>query len=119
MRAGCLWGACCKRLREELSGPFPADVPFVSVFSRSDSVVDWRASLDLAARHVEVACTHAGLISEPEALAVIGEELHVLRQPEPRSRTPSRPGPRESRPDIVVDGAAAPNGDVADAPPCW
>lgn len=81
MRASCLWGACCKRLREELSGPFPADLPFVSVFSRSDSVVDWRASLDPAARHVEVECTHAGLISEPEALAVIGEELHALRQP--------------------------------------
>jgi triacylglycerol lipase len=80
MRAGCLWGACCKRLRDDLSGPFPADVPFVSVFSRSDGVVDWRASLDPAARHVEVGCTHAGLISDPSALAVIGEELRTLHR---------------------------------------
>lgn len=78
MRAGCLWGGCCRRMREDIGGAFPVSVPFVSVYSREDGVVDWRASLDPAARNREVHTTHSGLILAPETLRVLGEEIDLL-----------------------------------------
>jgi len=78
IRASCLWGECCRPLREDLSGPFPADVPFVSVYSQQDEVVPWQASLDPAARHREVATTHSGLIASPVAFQVLAQELALL-----------------------------------------
>jgi triacylglycerol lipase len=75
LRAGCLWGECCRALRRDLAAPFPAEVPFVSIFSRLDHLVDWRSCLDPAARHREVRATHSGLLSSPAAYAVLAEEL--------------------------------------------
>jgi pimeloyl-ACP methyl ester carboxylesterase len=78
MRFSCLWGECCRPLRDHLMGPFPADVPFVSVFSRKDEVVPWQASLDPAARYREVSTTHGGLIASPVALQVLAQELALM-----------------------------------------
>lgn len=78
LRAGCLWGNCCRQLRADLAGPFPDTVPFVSMFSRSDERVDWRASLDPAADHVEVSATHTGLVCSPDSLATIAVQLHEI-----------------------------------------
>lgn len=78
LRAGCLWGDCCRRLRADLVGPFPDTVAFVSMFSRTDERVDWRASLDPAADHVEVSATHNGLILNPESLAAVAVQLHGI-----------------------------------------
>jgi pimeloyl-ACP methyl ester carboxylesterase len=75
LRPSCLWGACCRALRQDLAAPFPAGVPFVSVYSRDDQVVDWRSSLDPAARHRHVATTHTGLIASAAAFDVIADEL--------------------------------------------
>ncbi|MGI9064188.1 MAG: esterase/lipase family protein [Pseudonocardiaceae bacterium] len=77
-RASCLWGECCRALRVDLAGPFPDDVPFVSVFSRQDEVVPWQASLDPAARHREVDTTHGGLIASPDAFQLLAQELALL-----------------------------------------
>lgn len=82
MRAGCLWGGCCRQLRADLAAPFPARVPFVSIYSQSDRIVDWRSSLDPGARHVEVDSSHTGLITDPEVFAVLSQELRAL-QPQP------------------------------------
>ena len=79
-RASCLWGQCCRPLRGDLWGPFPDQLPFVSVFSRHDEVVFWQASLDPAARHREIATTHRGLITSPAALWLIADELTRLAQ---------------------------------------
>ena len=78
LRFSCLWGECCHSLRDDLMGPFPADVPFVSVFSRKDQVVAWRTSLDPAARCREVCTTHGGLIASPVALQVLAQELALM-----------------------------------------
>jgi pimeloyl-ACP methyl ester carboxylesterase len=75
LRPSCLWGACCRSLREDLAAPFPEGISFLSVYSRVDAVVDWRSSLDPAARHRHVATTHTGLIASPAALAVVAEEV--------------------------------------------
>jgi len=75
LRPGCLWGSCCARLRGDVGGPFPESVRFLSVYSRLDTIVDWRSSQDPAARHAEVAVSHGGLIWEPDSLAAITGEL--------------------------------------------
>jgi pimeloyl-ACP methyl ester carboxylesterase len=77
-RASCLWGECCRPLREDLSGPFPADVPFLSIFSRQDEVVRWEASLDPAARYQEISSTHRGLVASPAAFQLLARELTAL-----------------------------------------
>jgi triacylglycerol lipase len=77
-RASCLWGECCRLLRNDLIGPFPDDVPFLSVFSRQDEVVPWEASLDPAARHREICTTHHGLIASPAAFQLLAQELTLL-----------------------------------------
>jgi pimeloyl-ACP methyl ester carboxylesterase len=75
MKFGCLWGECCAPLRSDLAGPFPAAVPFLSLFSRDDKVVDWRSCLDPAARLREISASHGGMIWAPSSLAAITEEL--------------------------------------------
>jgi len=78
MKAGCLWGQCCADLRTDLRRPFPAEVPFLSVYSPQDQVVDWRSTLDPAARHRPVRTTHSGLLWSEESLSVITEEIGTL-----------------------------------------
>jgi pimeloyl-ACP methyl ester carboxylesterase len=83
MRPTCLYGACCRHLREDLFAPFPGQVPFVSIYSRDDRIVDWRSCLDPDARHREVRTTHAGLLCSTAALTTVAEELHrVLQAPD-------------------------------------
>ncbi|HEY5888094.1 MAG TPA: alpha/beta hydrolase [Acidimicrobiales bacterium] len=77
-----------RRTRPDLSGhhryeadrttPFPPEVPFVSVFSRSDGFMDWRVSLDHAAEPVEVDCTHLGLTASVPAFRAIAAALARL-----------------------------------------
>jgi triacylglycerol lipase len=71
----CLMGACCKDFERDLSGEFPSKVRFVSVYSRSDGIVDWRACLDTAARHVEVDSTHCGMSVHPDVFDVVERAL--------------------------------------------
>jgi len=78
LRASCLWGACCRQLRAELTGPFPAEVPFLSVYSREDEMVHWRSSLDPAARHREVSTSHGGLVADPAVFTAIATELETI-----------------------------------------
>jgi triacylglycerol lipase len=86
MRPTCLYGACCRRLREDLFAPFPPRVPFVSIFSRDDKIVHWRSCVDPDARHREVRTTHCGLLSSTAALTTVAEELHrvVVRASDPK-----------------------------------
>src|SRR6185295_94794 len=45
-KRSCLEGECCSSFWETAAGALPDGVGFVSVYSRSDGVVDWRACLD-------------------------------------------------------------------------
>jgi len=72
---GCWSGGCCGIAKEQLTGPFPEGVGFTSVYSRSDGVVAWRACLDPAARHVEVASSHIGMAVNAEVYRVVAETL--------------------------------------------
>ena len=58
----CLRGPCCAPFRRALASPFPDTVGYVSIYSRSDGIVDWRACVDPAAdENVEVAASHLGM----------------------------------------------------------
>ena len=54
---------------------FPLRVRFVSVYSRSDGIVDWRACLDPAAEHVEVASSHCGMSVNSAAFELVTEAM--------------------------------------------
>ena len=57
----CGDGDCCAEFRRHLGGPMPPAVRAVSVYSRSDGIVSWRACLDPSAEHVEVDSSHGGM----------------------------------------------------------
>src|ERR1700722_5178485 len=73
----CLRGDCCARSRAAVAAPFPDDVQFVSLFSRSDEVVNWESCLDPAAIQVEVDVSHVGMGFSREAWDAIAYELRL------------------------------------------
>lgn len=82
MRGDCVRGGCAEDSWLELQSPFPEGVGFVSVYSRSDGVVDWRACLDAAAEHIEVASSHCGMAVNPTVYRVLADRLAT---PSPRT----------------------------------
>jgi hypothetical protein len=75
---GCLSGACCADSRGLLRAPFPGQVGFTSIFSRSDGIVDWRACLDPEADHVEVESSHVGMAVNAAVWRVLAERLALM-----------------------------------------
>ena len=71
VRLACVRGRCCARFRDDLIAPFPAGVPFVSIYSRRDTSVRWETCLDPAAEHVEVEGSHTGLLVNAAAYRAI------------------------------------------------
>jgi pimeloyl-ACP methyl ester carboxylesterase len=57
----CFRGRCCAGVLAAMEAPFPDDVRFLSLYSRSDEVVRWQACLDPAAEHIEVETSHIGM----------------------------------------------------------
>jgi triacylglycerol lipase len=75
----CLRGDCCSRTRAAVVARFPDEVQFVSVFSRSDEVVNWESCLDPAAIQVEVDVSHMGMGFSREVWDAIAYELRIGR----------------------------------------
>ena len=71
----CLDGDCCANYRAGVEADWPAGVPFVSVYSRRDGVVDWRACLEPAAQQVEVDSSHCGMAAHEGTYEAIAEAL--------------------------------------------
>ncbi|MHB1569801.1 MAG: alpha/beta fold hydrolase [Solirubrobacteraceae bacterium] len=61
----CLDGECCADFRRLLVAPLDADTPALSVYSRSDAIVDWRACLDPDSDCVEIDSSHCGMCVNP------------------------------------------------------
>jgi len=79
---GCLRGTCCSDFRAAVEGPLADDVGFVSVYSRSDGIVNWRSCLDPAAdRQVEVNASHCGMGLNTGAYEAVAEALADFRAP--------------------------------------
>lgn len=82
----CLTGDCCEEFRDGLHAPFPDDVGFMSIYSKSDGVVRWRACLDDAAQHIEVKASHIGMAVNPGVYRAVATGLERFRR-EDRKRT--------------------------------
>jgi triacylglycerol lipase len=57
----CGDGPCCEAFRKDLLAPLPTTVRAVSIYSRSDGIVSWKACLDPSAEQVEVESSHTGM----------------------------------------------------------
>lgn len=64
-----------RRYEAELAAPFPDGLPWTSIFSRTDGVVEWQATLDPAAESIEVDCTHIGLTASLPAFRAIARAV--------------------------------------------
>jgi pimeloyl-ACP methyl ester carboxylesterase len=76
----CFDGECCAGLRDSLEEPFPNGVGFVSIYSRSDGIVDWRSCLDPAAEHVEVDSSHCGMSVNADVYRVTARALRSFER---------------------------------------
>ena len=84
-RVSCLRGACCESFRAAMTGPFPDDVGYVAVYSRSDGIVQWRSCLDPEADElVEVNASHCGMgVNAQSFLAVANAITSFARDADP------------------------------------
>src|SRR5689334_18029278 len=75
----CLWGNCCETFWEDLQKPLRKDVGYLSVYSKSDGVVNWRSCLDPHAEHVEIQASHMGMAVAPRAWRAVQHALADFR----------------------------------------
>jgi len=66
---------CCEEFWVDQTAAFPRRVPFASVYSRSDGIVNWQACLDPGARQIKVSSSHCGMGVHPEVYMVLATEL--------------------------------------------
>jgi len=71
----CAIGRCCAAFRRDLAAPVPAAVDTLSVYSRRDGVVDWRACVEPGGVQVEVATSHCGMATDPVTWHVVAARL--------------------------------------------
>src|SRR4051794_29877017 len=75
----CKSGKCCKTFWEDLAGPMPKRVGYLSVYSKSDGIVRWRSCLDPEAEHLEIDASHVGMAVAPRAYRAIAHALAEFR----------------------------------------
>lgn len=78
MGQDCVTGDCAARIAAELAAPFPAQVAYLSVYSRSDAIIDWRTCLDPAAELVEVNSSHTGMGTDPVVQRLVAHRLAAM-----------------------------------------
>jgi triacylglycerol lipase len=87
----CLEGDCCASFWELHDKPLPSGVGYVSVYSRSDGIVDWRACLDPAAKQIEIRSSHIGMAVHPDGYRAIAGALTAFRRRDARAKPRRRP----------------------------
>jgi triacylglycerol lipase len=91
-KRSCLDGACCASFWEHLAAAPAPGVRLVSVYSKSDGIVDWRSCLDPhASEVVEIRASHCGMAVSRGAWRAVASALESLRASEAKRR---RPAPR-------------------------
>lgn len=84
----CLRGECCADFRAAAHEPVPDGVRYVSIYSRTDGIVDWRSCLDPYAEHVEVKASHIGMAVNSAVYGAIADALSAW--PADRRAEPAR-----------------------------
>lgn len=67
-----------KWVDERRYAPFPDSVDLVSIYSRSDGLIDWRLMLEEPATGIEVVSTHQGIMNSIEGILGIAKGLRRL-----------------------------------------
>ncbi|HEX4735595.1 MAG TPA: hypothetical protein VH247_14375 [Thermoleophilaceae bacterium] len=75
-------GDCCTQFWADLASPFPGGIPYVSIWSRIDGVVNPRACHDPAARMIEVRSSHCGMAWNRHVYRALLEELTAIARRE-------------------------------------
>ena len=78
-RHSCRWGDCCADFWEDLEGPMPDETGYLSVYSRSDGIVNWQACLDPDADHLEIDSSHCGMAVHADAYVAVAGALADFR----------------------------------------
>jgi pimeloyl-ACP methyl ester carboxylesterase len=81
MSADCFGGECARLSWEESQLEIDPGLAFTAIYSKRDGIVDWRACLDPAARHIEVRTSHCGMAVDP---VVMDHVLAALRDQQVR-----------------------------------
>src|SRR5690348_2932698 len=79
-RHSCRNGRCCESFWEDMHADFPSSVGYVSIYSRSDGIVDWHSCLDPAAELVEIQASHCGMAVSRQAYRATAEALERFRR---------------------------------------
>jgi triacylglycerol lipase len=87
-KRSCLDGECCASFWEDHEAPLPRGVRFVSVYSRTDGIVDWRACLAPDAEQVEIRASHIGMAVNPAAWRAVADALAAFGKADARRRPP-------------------------------
>src|SRR3954454_16295760 len=94
----CKWGKCCESFWDDLQRPLRDDVGYLSVYSKSDGVVNWRSCLDTGAEHLEINASHIGMAVSPRAWRAVEYALAGFRS---RDRGPAPAKKRRAIPRAV------------------
>lgn len=87
-KRSCIDGECCSSFWEDLAHALPRGVSLVSVYSKSDGVVDWRSCLDPhATQLVEIHASHCGMAVSSAAWRAVAESLEAFRTAESPRRS--------------------------------
>ena len=90
-KRSCLEDECCALFWEELGQPLPRGVDLISVYSRSDGIVDWRSCLDPhAGKQVEIDASHCGMAVSAPAWRAVADALGGFQRAEARRRAAAK-----------------------------
>jgi pimeloyl-ACP methyl ester carboxylesterase len=93
----CVKGGCCDAFWADLEAPLAEHIESVSVFSRSDGIVSWRACLDPHSRPFEVDSSHCGMSVNPAVYELLEEVLDRPRRAPGDERAPRAARERSQR----------------------
>jgi hypothetical protein len=68
----------------------PRGVGFLSIYSKSDGIVKWRACLDPSAVNHEISASHMGMAVHPDAYRAVAGALAAFRDSAGRRVQPQR-----------------------------
>jgi pimeloyl-ACP methyl ester carboxylesterase len=80
LRYSCAFGRCCREFRRDLAAPVAAQVRSLSVYSRRDGLVDWRACVEPGGERIEVHCGHCGMAEDRATLHAVSGWLSERSQ---------------------------------------
>jgi triacylglycerol lipase len=85
-KRACLEEECCAEFWTDLNEPMPKGVGLVSVYSKTDGIVDWRSCLDPYGEQVEIDASHCGMAVSPAAWRAVAGALREFERAEARRR---------------------------------